>query len=33
MSWREALRPTIWTGSAFRPFDYSSAGPGAPAIG
>jgi histidinol-phosphate aminotransferase len=28
MSWREALRPAIGAGAAFRPFDYASAGPG-----
>ena len=28
MSWREALRPTIARGAAFRPFDYATAGPG-----
>lgn len=28
MSWRERLRPAIWRGSAYRTFDYESAGPG-----
>ena len=28
MSWRERLRPAIWRGSAYRPFDYGSAAPG-----
>jgi histidinol-phosphate aminotransferase len=28
MSWRDWLRPTIWSGSAYHPFDYATAGPG-----
>jgi histidinol-phosphate aminotransferase len=28
MSWRDWLRPAIWRGAAFRPFDYATAGPG-----
>src|SRR5205085_10616071 len=28
MSWRDRLRNTIWGGSAYRPFEYASAGAG-----
>jgi histidinol-phosphate aminotransferase len=28
MSWRDWLRPAIWRGTAFHPFDYATAGPG-----
>jgi histidinol-phosphate aminotransferase len=28
MSWRQWLRPAIWAGTAFYPFDYATAGPG-----
>jgi histidinol-phosphate aminotransferase len=28
MSWRDGLRAAIWSGSAYRPFDYGTAGPG-----
>ncbi len=28
MSWRDWLRPAIWSGAAYHPFDYATVGPG-----